>query len=333
MSKQASVDLSPPATRSLPLPQTVQPGRILWMYAVPIVVIHLLALLACVPWLFSWVGLIVAVLGIHVFGQSITIGYHRLLTHHSFKTPKWVERLIVIVAQCCLQDTPARWVATHRYHHLHSDEQEDPHTPLVAFFWGHVGWLLVYNSRSRSIDTYEKYARDILRDPFYMWLERTSHLPIIYSAHALLYYGVGAVIGWLTGGTLLAAVQMGLSLMVWGVFVRTVAVWHITWSVNSLSHLFGYQNYNTEEHSRNNWLVALLSVGEGWHNNHHHDQAAASVQHRWWEIDISYYEIRLMQLFGLASDVIPIRQQRVAQREAQAAAREGQATAREAREA
>jgi stearoyl-CoA desaturase (delta-9 desaturase) len=325
MSKDASLPLpETAATRhhALPLPHTVVPGKVLWMYAIPIVAIHLLALLAFMPWLFSWTGLVVGVLGIHVFGQSITIGYHRLLTHRSFKTPKWVERLIVIMAQCCLQDTPARWVATHRYHHLHSDEQEDPHTPLVTFFWSHMGWLLTYNSHSRAFETYQKYARDILNDRFYKWLERTSHLPIIYVAHVLLVYLVGAAIGWFMGGTLLAAVQMGLSLTVWGVFVRTVAVWHITWSVNSLSHMFGYQNYNTEEHSKNNWLVALLTVGEGWHNNHHHDQSAASVQHRWWEIDISYYEIRLMQLLGLASDVIPIRQQRFAEREAKAAARQ-----------
>jgi len=301
----------PPA---LPLPETVQRGRILWMYAIPILIIHLLALLAFVPWFFSWIGVVTAVIGVHVFGQGITIGYHRLLTHRSFKTPKWVERVIVVIAQCCLQDTPARWVATHRYHHLHSDEQEDPHTPLVTFLWGHIGWLMVFNERTRHIETYEKYARDILKDPFYMWLERTAHLPIIYTAHAFLFYAVGAVIGWLTGGTIMAAVQMGMSLVVWGVLVRTVAVWHITWSVNSLSHMFGYQNYDTGEHSRNNWLVALLTVGEGWHNNHHQDQAAASVQHRWWEIDISYYEILLMQLLGLASSVTPIRAQREAER-------------------
>ena len=95
-----------------------------------------------------------------------------------------------------------------------------------------------------------------------------------------------------------------------GVILRVIAVWHITWSVNSLSHMFGYQNYDTQEDSRNNWLVALLSVGEGWHNNHHEDPSAASVQHRWWELDLSYYEIKLMEKLGLASDIIPIRQRR-----------------------
>ena len=304
----------------LPLPHTVQRGNILWIYAIPIFAIHVLALAACVPWLFSWVGIVAALVGVHIFGQAITIGYHRLLTHHSFKTPRWVEHTIVVLAQCCLQDTPAKWVATHRYHHLHSDEQPDPHSPLVSFLWSHVGWLLVYNSHSRSIATFEKYARDILRDPFYMKLEKGLLAPGIYLMHAILFFLAGGAIGWFTGGTMLEAVRMALSVLVWGVLVRTVIVWHITWSVNSLSHMFGYSSYDTGEHSRNNWLVALLTVGEGWHNNHHEDQVSASVQHRWWEIDISYYEIRLMGLLGLASDIIPIRRHREAQRAADKAA-------------
>jgi len=109
-------------------------------------------------------------------------------------------------------------------------------------------------------------------------------------------------------------VQFGASLLVWGVIVRTVVVWHITWSVNSITHLFGYRNYETGENSRNNWLVALLTVGEGWHNNHHEDPASASVQHRWWEIDITYYEIKLLEKLGLAWNVIPPKFKRRAMR-------------------
>ena len=121
----------------------------------------------------------------------------------------------------------------------------------------------------------------------------------------------------------MGGLQFGTSLLVWGALVRTVVVWHITWSVNSLSHLFGYKNHDTDDHSTNNWLVALLTVGEGWHNNHHHDPASASNQHRWWEFDITYYEIKLLEKLGLASKVIPPRHIRRKRSEARRAASKG----------
>ena len=182
-----------------------------------------------------------------------------------------------------MQDTPGRWVATHRFHHQESDEQPDPHSPLVSFLWAHVGWLMLHNHGTHNLSAYQKYAGDVLRDPFYMRLEKNPLIVFyVYLAHALLYFLVGLAIGWAVHGQAMAGVQFGLSLLVWGVLVRTVAVWHITWSVNSLTHLFGYRNYETDENSQNNWLVAMLTVGEGWHNNHHHDQASASNQHKWW---------------------------------------------------
>lgn len=306
---------SPPRHDRLPLPDMVVPGRILWAYAIPIALLHALALLAFVPWFFSWTGVIVMLLGVHVFGQGITLCYHRLLTHRSFQVPRWLEHFFVIIALCCMEDTPAKWVATHRYHHNHSDEQPDPHSPLVTFLWGHIGWLIIQNPGVRSISVYQKYAPDILRDPFYMKLEKNPWLPgWIYLAHAALFFLAGLAIGWWQDGTAMAGVQFGASLLVWGVIVRTVVVWHITWSVNSITHLFGYRNYETGENSRNNWLVALLTVGEGWHNNHHEDPASASVQHRWWEIDITYYEIKLLEKLGLAWNVIPPKFKRRAMR-------------------
>lgn len=295
-------------------------GEILWVYAIPIVLIHCLALGALVPWLFSWTGVIVMILGVHVFGQGINIGYHRLLTHRSFESPRWVEYSFVVLALCCLQDTPARWVANHRHHHKHSDTEPDPHSPLVHFFWSHVGWLMLRNTGIHTLSAYQASVPDLIRDPFYLRLEKNPMLVFwIYSAHAALFMLAGMVAGALLAGPeadrLTAALQMGLSLLVWGVLVRTVVVWHITWSVNSLSHMFGYRSYDTGEESRNNWLVALLTVGEGWHNNHHHDPASASNQHRWWEIDVSYYEIKALELLGLATRVLPprhIRQRRPA---------------------
>jgi stearoyl-CoA desaturase (delta-9 desaturase) len=138
----------------------------------------------------------------------------------------------------------------------------------------------------------------------------------IYVAHAVAFFAVGYGLGWAIDGTAAGALQFGVSLFVWGALVRTVAVWHITWSVNSLSHIFGYKNHDTDDHSTNNWLVALLTVGEGWHNNHHHDPASASNQHRWWEFDITYYEIKLLEKLGLAKKVIPPRSVRQARAEA-----------------
>lgn len=303
-------------------PEATEPTKVYWLYAVPIVAIHILALLAVLPWLFSWSGLIAMVVGVFVYGQAINLCYHRVLAHKAAKLPKWFEHFWVIMALCCMEDTPARWVSTHRRHHNDSDHHDDPHSPLVTFFWGHCGWLMLLNRDSRSLETYQKYAPDILQDPFYLKIERSLLVLWVYLAHAVAYFLLGLAIGWASSGVAMTGVQFGLSLLVWGVLVRTVAVWHVTWSVNSLTHLFGYQSYKTGDESRNNWIVALFAVGEGWHNNHHHDPASASNQHRWWEIDITYYNIKLMQLVGLAHDVTPPRHRRRAAQAKRAAQRE-----------
>jgi stearoyl-CoA desaturase (delta-9 desaturase) len=292
-------------TSRLPKPETVQRGRILWPYAVSLSLYHLLALLAFVPWFFSWTGVLLAFLGLYVFGTlGINLCYHRLLTHRGLACPRWLERTFAVLGVCCLQDTPARWVAIHRMHHQHSDEQPDPHSPLVTFFWSHVGWLLVDNRELNSVLTYDRYARDILRDPFYFAFERNLLWVWVNLAQWLVYYLGGFAAGWLATGTVMGGVQFGLSLLVWGVVVRTVAVWHITWSVNSLSHLWGYRNYETDENSRNNWFVALVSNGEGWHNNHHADQRSASHGHYWYEFDVTWLTIALLARLGLARDVV-----------------------------
>lgn len=296
---------------SHPVPVDVRPYRLNWTYAATLIVVHTVGLLAFLPYFWSWIGFAFFIVGIHVFGQAITIGYHRLLTHRSFKTPKWVEHIIAVMGICSMQDTPARWVSVHRMHHAHSDEIPDPHSPKVNFWWSHVGWLLFLNRQTFSVATLDKFAKDLLRDRFYLRLETNPFLQFFFVlAQVPIYFVIGFLISYLFSPLTADAVQLGGSLVVWGVFLRIIAVWHITWSVNSLSHLFGYRNYETGEDSRNNWFVALVTVGEGWHNNHHQDPAAASVQHRWWEIDISYYEIKLMEWLGLASDVIPPRHER-----------------------
>jgi fatty-acid desaturase len=289
----------------LPLPATVERGRILWPYAIGVIGFHLLALLALIPWLFSWTGVALAVAGCYVFGTlGINLCYHRLLTHRGFVCPKWLEHSLAILGVCCFQDTPARWVAVHRLHHQNSDEQADPHSPLVNFFWSHFGWLLVTNSELQRLSMYERYSKDILRDRFYLNLERNAMWVWINLIQWAVFYFIGFGIGWAVTGAMMGGVQFGLSLLVWGVFVRTVLVWHITWSVNSVTHLWGYRTYATGEQSRNNVFVGIISNGEGWHNNHHADPRSAAHGHRWWELDVTYLTIRLLALIGLAKKVV-----------------------------
>jgi stearoyl-CoA desaturase (delta-9 desaturase) len=264
---------------------------------------HAVALLALLPWLFSWTGVLLAGLGLYVFGMlGINLYYHRLLTHRGLVVKRPVEVVLAILGVCSAQDAPARWVAVHRRHHEHADERPDPHSPLVNFLWGHVGWMLVENEELSRLGIYERYAKDILRDRFQRRLERW-YLQINLASWAVFFLaGFGAAL--LLGGTLTDAVQFGASLLVWGVFVRTVLVWHITWSVNSLAHLWGYRNYDTADDSRNNAFVAVITSGEGWHNNHHADPRSAAHGHRWYEWDGVFQVIRLLEALGLASNVV-----------------------------
>lgn len=296
---------APPPARPMPLPESVAGIKVRWHYAASIVFLHVLALLACLPWFFSWTGVIVCVCGFYVFGTlGINLCYHRLLTHRSFRCPRWLEKTLVILGMCCLQEAPARWVAVHRKHHQHSDEQPDPHSPLVAFLWGHVGWLVIENRDTESVFLYQRYARDLVSQPFYLALERKFRWLWVYIAHAAAFAAIPLTIGLAALPTPGDAVQFAASIVIWGVVVRTVLVWHITWSVNSLSHLFGYQSFETGENSRNNWFVALISNGEGWHNNHHADQCSAAHGQRWWELDVTYLTILLLERLGLATQVV-----------------------------
>jgi stearoyl-CoA desaturase (delta-9 desaturase) len=266
--------------------------------------IHVLALLALVPALFSWTGLILALVGLYVFGTlGINLCYHRLLAHQSFRCSTWLERGLALLGVCCLQDSPARWVAIHRYHHQFSDQEKDPHSPLVNFCWSHFGWVFVCNREFTALNLYDRYARDLLRQRFYFQLEKNLNWVWVYLIHAALFYFAGTLIGWLSTGDVMAGTMFGLSLLVWGVLVRTVLVWHITWSVNSLTHMFGYQSFATGENSRNNWLVGVITNGEGWHNNHHAYPRSAAHGLRWWELDVTYLTIRLLKLVGLAWEV------------------------------
>jgi stearoyl-CoA desaturase (delta-9 desaturase) len=294
-----------PRIGALPLPAGVEKKVWVWPYVNGLGVLHLLLPLACLPWLFSWTGLVLAVVGLYVFGTlGINLCYHRILTHKGLTVPKWLERMFATLGVCCLEDTPARWIAVHRMHHQHSDVQRDPHSPLVSLLWAHMSWLVVKNRDTDYIAVYERYARDILKDRYYLSLERNLRLVWINLTQWLIYFGGGFIAGWFMYDELMPAVQFGLSLWLWGVIVRTVVVWHITWSVNSLAHRWGSQRYATGDNSRNNWFVAWISNGEGWHNNHHADQAAAAHGHKWWELDVTWMTVRVLERIGLATNVV-----------------------------
>ena len=291
--------------RRLPLPAAVDTRRIYWYYANVVLAYHGLALLALLPWCFSWTGVVACVACTMAFGIiGINIGYHRLLTHRGLSCPRWFEHTLVVIGLLCMQDTPARWVAVHRRHHEHADEQPDPHSPLAGFLWGHVGWMLVENGDLYRLGIFDRYAKDILRDPFYKRLERGLLYPAIVVGSWVAFFAAGFAGEWLAGGTAGEAARLGASLVVWGVFLRTVVVWHITWSVNSLSHLYGYRSFETGEDSRNNWFVAALTGGEGWHNNHHADPRSASHGRGKLEWDPTYRMIQLFARLGLARDVV-----------------------------
>ncbi len=277
-------------------PPATIPTRLRWRYAIGVPLVHVLALAGL--YFFSYTGLLVALIGLYVFGTlGINLCYHRLLTHRSFVVPLWLEHGLAILGVCSLQDTPAIWVAMHRMHHAHSDKEEDPHSPLVNLLWGHCGWLMTDNREFTNLNYYQRYAKDLLRDPFYLRLERNGLWFIIYLAQTIPFFFVG----WVFGG-----LWFGISLMIWGVFVRTVLVWHITWMVNSVGHRWGYQSYDTKDSSRNSHLVALISNGDGWHNNHHADQRAARHGHRWHELDVTYYTIKLLECMGLVTNIVPV---------------------------
>ena len=289
----------------LAAPAATQPWRISWIEAAGLAAIHVFALLAFVPWFFSWTGAILAFVGLYVFGAvGISLCYHRLLTHRGVVCPKWLEHSFAILGLCCVQDTPARWVAIHRRHHEQSDQQPDPHSPLVHFLWAHMGWMVVKNRDLTRLGIFERYAKDILRDPFYARLERKFRWIWVVLISWGVFFAGGVIAELLLGGSTAQALQFGLSLLIWGVFVRTVLVWHISWSVNSVTHLWGYRNYETDESSRNNVIVGILANGEGWHNNHHADPRSARHGHLWWEVDLTWLMIRLLAALGLAREVV-----------------------------
>jgi stearoyl-CoA desaturase (delta-9 desaturase) len=264
---------------------TQQNTQLEWGTLMFFVVFHGFALLA--PWFFSWSALGVCLVLHWLCGSiGICLAYHRLLTHRSFEVPRWLEYVLVTIGTLALQGGPIFWVSGHRLHHAHTeDPKQDPYASSLGFWWSHVLWLIYKRPEFFDYQQYKRYAKDLDRDPYYRWLNRYFLIPQVVLA--LVLFGLG---GW--------------SFVVYGIFLRAVLVWHTTWFINSATHLFGYRNFDCEDDSRNLWWAAILAYGEGWHNNHHADPRVAQAGLRWWEIDMTWWVIRLLEGVGLARKVV-----------------------------
>ncbi|QDU30751.1 Fatty acid desaturase [Anatilimnocola aggregata] len=263
-----------------------------------IVLLHVGALAA--PFYFTWEGLGLMLFMHWVTGcVGVTLGFHRLLTHSSFQTWKPVRYFLATVGGFAGEGDVIEWVANHRQHHAHSDQEHDPHSPRDGSWWSHMWWLCWTFPSEAQVRHHKRWAPDLVKDRGMVWVGR-MFLPSQFILGGLFMaagYGVGLL-------TKTDPWFMATSFVVWGVFVRMVAVLHTTWFVNSASHIWGYRNYETTDDSKNNWWVAIIAYGEGWHNNHHAWPRMAPHGHRWWEFDVTFRIIRLMQWTGLAWNVV-----------------------------
>jgi stearoyl-CoA desaturase (delta-9 desaturase) len=263
-----------------------------WPIVIWIAVVHLGALAA--PFYFTWKGLaIFAFLSWFTGSVGVCLGYHRQLTHGSFSTYKPVKWLLAFFGGLSGEGSALTWVANHRKHHMFSDKHGDPHSPRDGKWWSHMLWFMPDWGRKHYDELTARYAPDLVKDPVIRLLH-TLFLPS-HIASGIVLFAVG-YFGW--------DMYTAISFVVWGLFLRMVYVMHVTWFVNSATHLWGYRNYETSDDSRNLWWVGLLAFGEGWHNNHHAYQRMAKHGHRWWEFDMTYCMIWLMEKCGLAWDVV-----------------------------
>jgi fatty-acid desaturase len=286
-----NIDRSDLNEQVLALSRNVQGSTRNWFTTTFMALFHLGAVAAL--FLFSWQALVIAaVLYVFAINMGIGMGYHRLLTHRGYKTPKWVEHFLAVCGTLALEGGPIFWVATHRIHHQFSDKTGDPHTPTEGGWWAHVGWILHGPGLHYETELLSRYTPDLARDKFMVWLSKYHWVPMVTIAFSLL------IVGTLTGGW-----YMGWSLVTWAIFLRVVVGLHATWLVNSATHLWGSRRFETRDDSRNNWWVALLTGGEGWHNNHHAHPVSARHGLRWYEFDPNYYGIWLLKQIGLAKSV------------------------------
>jgi len=267
-----------------------------WLRAVPFLAMHL----ACLGVI--WVGVskvaiatAVALYAIRMF--ALTGFYHRYFSHRTFRTSRAVQFVFAVIGASCVQRGPLWWAAHHRQHHRHADTQQDPHSPGIhGFLWSHMGWFLT----ARAFRTDIARVPDLAAFPELRWLDRYDTLvPVIL---ACMLYGVGA---WL-GHAAPALGTSGAQMLVWGFFVSTVVLFHATVTINSLAHRFGARRFETKDSSRNNLWLALITFGEGWHNNHHFYPGCARQGFRWWEIDLTFYGLKALAALGLVHGLKPV---------------------------
>ena len=277
-----------------PRPQATQlrdrfPNGVSWVNVVWMTGLHVGAIAAF--WHFTWQAF-VAFICLHWISAclGVTLGYHRLLTHGSLVVPRLLKYFFTMCGMLSTEGSPLFWVATHRKHHVLSDQEGDPHSPNDGFWWSHMLWFEPKQTAKDVEDLYRRWAPDLYKDPVQRFFDKTFFLFAIICGGVL--YGLGEFF-----------LQAGWSFLLWGLCARMVACYHATWFVNSATHIWGYQNYETTDRSRNLWWVALFSYGEGWHNNHHAFQRLARHGHRWWELDVTYLVIWTLKKVGLARDV------------------------------
>jgi fatty-acid desaturase len=254
-----------------------------WGVTLLMVFFHLCAFAAL--FFFTWKALLLALLMWWVAGSlGIGMGYHRLLTHRGYKTPKWVEYFLTACGSLAFEGGPIAWVATHRIHHQNTDTEGDPHSPRDGGFWAHMGWILTGRAMHRDRRELLPYVPDLRKDKFHLWVSQYHWLPSL-----ILAVGFYAIGGW--------------PWVLWGIFLRAVLSLHFTWLVNSATHMWGSQRFDTGDSSTNSFWVALLTFGEGWHNNHHASPQAARHGIRWYEFDVNWYGIWTLRLLGMARDI------------------------------
>ncbi len=264
-----------------------------WIRCVPFILLHLACV--CVVWV-GWSPVAVSVAAImYVFHMFvITAFYHRYFSHRAFKTSRIFQFVGALAATSSAQRGPLWWAAHHRHHHLHSDDEHDTHSPSQrGLLMSHVGWFMTKG----AFETPERLIRDWNRYPELRFINRFDWIaPLML---AVLLFGLGAILEWIAPSLGTNAWQM----FIWGFVVSTVVVYHATYTINSLAHRYGKARYDTGDDSRNNFWLAILTMGEGWHNNHHHYPASARQGFRWWEIDMTYYGLILLSKLGLIWDL------------------------------
>ncbi len=271
-------------------------GRVEWVRIMPFIFLHVMCLAVIFTgWSPTAVYTAIALYFIRMF--AVTAFYHRYFSHRTFRASRSVQFVFALLATSSVQRGPLWWAAHHRYHHQYVDTDKDPHSPSRhGFIWSHIGWL----TSSDNFRTRYENVRDWVKYPELVWINRFDIVvPVILAVLLFMF------------GEILAALAPelgtnGFQMLVWGFFISTIAVMHATFTINSLDHMFGSRRYNTDDTSRNNALLAVLTLGEGWHNNHHHYAISSRQGFFWWEIDITYYFLYIMSVLGVIGDLRPV---------------------------